>query len=174
MRLLNSFQRKRRGFTLIELMIVILIIAILVGIAIPVYLAIQTKADNTRAEANLRIGNDAMGRIQFDIVDRGGNSWVDPDTGEIVDAVYMSARETKIHWYQFDPDPWPAFASIDPAMFDSIMIVTGADLDPSNSDHEELIVATVTRNGRVYFSSFYFPGGYDSYAQFEWDDGPPS
>ena len=44
-RLPDSFQRGRRGFTLIELMIVILVIAILVGIAIPVYLSIQAKAD---------------------------------------------------------------------------------------------------------------------------------
>jgi type IV pilus assembly protein PilA len=45
---------KSKGFTLIELMIVILIIAILVGIAIPVYLAAQANARTRTCQANLR------------------------------------------------------------------------------------------------------------------------
>ena len=98
---------------------------------------------------------------------------MDPDTAVVVDAAYMSARETKIHWYQFDPDPWPAFSSIDPAMFDSIIIVTGLDIDPSNTDHEALAIATVTRDGRVYYSNISFEGYSNDEGEFEWDVGPP-
>ena len=46
--------RRSKGFTLIELMIVILIIAILVGIAIPVYLAARRNAQKRTCQANLR------------------------------------------------------------------------------------------------------------------------
>ena len=45
---------RSKGFTLIELMIVILIIAILVGIAIPVYLAARRNAQKRTCQANLR------------------------------------------------------------------------------------------------------------------------
>lgn len=45
---------RSQGFTLIELMIVILIIAILIGIAVPVYLAANTNAKQRTCQANLR------------------------------------------------------------------------------------------------------------------------
>jgi prepilin-type N-terminal cleavage/methylation domain-containing protein len=43
-----------RGFTLIELMIVILIIAILVAIAVPVFLSARGNAQRRTCQANLR------------------------------------------------------------------------------------------------------------------------
>lgn len=46
--------RNRKGFTLIELMIVILIIGILVGIAVPVFLAARGSADEKTCMANRR------------------------------------------------------------------------------------------------------------------------
>lgn len=56
--LVEAFRRKHEdregGFTLIELMVVVLIIAILMAIAIPTYLSTRNSANNTAAEANLR------------------------------------------------------------------------------------------------------------------------
>jgi type IV pilus assembly protein PilA len=43
-----------RGFTLIELMIVVLIVAILVAIAIPTFLGQRKEAEDTAAKSNLR------------------------------------------------------------------------------------------------------------------------
>ena len=42
------------GFTLIELMVVVMIIAILIGIAVPVFLGLQRRAQDRAAESSLR------------------------------------------------------------------------------------------------------------------------
>jgi type IV pilus assembly protein PilA len=44
------------GFTLIELMVVVMIIAILVGIAIPAFLGARKRAQDTASKSNLRNG----------------------------------------------------------------------------------------------------------------------
>jgi type IV pilus assembly protein PilA len=43
-----------RGFTLIELMVVVLIIAILIAIAIPTFLGLRRRAQDRAAQSNLR------------------------------------------------------------------------------------------------------------------------
>jgi general secretion pathway protein G len=54
----NRIYRKEKGFTLVELMIVIIILAVLTGIAIPSYLALRNRAriQATRAEM-ANVGN---------------------------------------------------------------------------------------------------------------------
>ena len=47
-------QDKQGGFTLIELMVVVMIIAILIGIAIPAFLGARGRAQDTAAKSNLR------------------------------------------------------------------------------------------------------------------------
>jgi prepilin-type N-terminal cleavage/methylation domain-containing protein len=51
---LAKMMHRQEGFTLIELMIVILIIGILVGIAVPVFLSAQSSAQRRTCESNRR------------------------------------------------------------------------------------------------------------------------
>ena len=50
----KRLQNKEEGFTLIELMVVVLIIAILIAIAIPTFLGARKRAQDRAAQSNIR------------------------------------------------------------------------------------------------------------------------
>src|SRR5581483_921245 len=51
---LRARRQSEEGFTLIELMVVVLIIAILLAIAIPTFLGARSKAQDRAAQSNIR------------------------------------------------------------------------------------------------------------------------
>lgn len=49
-----KFLKSKKGFTLVELMIVVVIMAILVAVAVPIYSAVTTNARKKTCQANIR------------------------------------------------------------------------------------------------------------------------
>ncbi len=66
--MLKKFKKNQKGFTLVELMVVVVIIGILVAIAVPVYRNVQTNAEKKANEANIRI---IEGAIQMYLAEGG-------------------------------------------------------------------------------------------------------
>jgi type IV pilus assembly protein PilA len=72
--MLSKLQKKVRGFTLIELMIVVAIIGILAAIAIPNFIRFQAKSKQSEAKTNLKAVFTAQ-RAYFGEKDRYGSSF---------------------------------------------------------------------------------------------------
>jgi type IV pilus assembly protein PilA len=75
------------GFTLIELMVVVLIIAILIAIAIPTFLGLRSRAQNRSAQSDLRNGLTAAKAF-----------YTDSETFTGFDATAAEAVEPSLTW----------------------------------------------------------------------------
>ncbi len=76
---LRAREDREDGFTLIELMVVVLIIAILIAIAIPTFLGARSRAQDKAAQSNVRNGVSAAKTIFTD-----GQDYADATTAELL------------------------------------------------------------------------------------------
>src|SRR5438067_8461426 len=77
MRSLLTRRNQDGGFTLIELMVVVLIIAILIAIAIPTFLGSRSRASDRAAQSSLRV---ALTAAKVTFTDTNDFSAADPTT----------------------------------------------------------------------------------------------
>src|SRR5712692_5913893 len=82
----RKMDQDEKGFTLIELMVVVLIIGILIAIALPTFLGARQRAQN-RAESNLRNGLVAAKTF-----------YTDNSTYTLLDAGKAGAIEPSLQW----------------------------------------------------------------------------
>ena len=88
--------KKEEGFTLVELMVVVLIIGILVAIAIPVFNSVQENARNRSCQANQRTIDGAI------------TQWVAGQTGKL--AADVKYPDDLIN----EDDPEEGFIAVEP------------------------------------------------------------
>lgn len=89
-RLAALMRRNQKGFTLVELMVVVLIIGILVAIAIPLYTKSQANAQINACKANLRTIDGAIAQY---LADNPNATSIDLDNN-LVNEGYLKAKPT--------------------------------------------------------------------------------
>ena len=92
--MIKKLKKNQKGFTLVELMVVVVIIGVLVAIAIPVYNEVQDKAKRNAEEANIKIIESAIqvyltdGGSLDDIVQKGLDELVPKYLKQIPESPY--------------------------------------------------------------------------------------
>jgi len=122
----RHLQKDENGFTLIELMVVVLIIAILIAIAIPTFLGAQNRARDRGAQSDLR---NAMTAVRTISTDSSGLF-----TG--ITATSLAAAEGALTWGAADDS-------------DGTESVVGWDVDTSGST-DLLQLSKVSASGTAY------------------------
>lgn len=62
---MRKLMHSKKGFTLVELMIVVVIMAILVAVAVPIYSAVTKNAEKRSCQANMRVIKDNLNDYQM-------------------------------------------------------------------------------------------------------------
>jgi type IV pilus assembly protein PilA len=122
----RRLNKDEQGFTLIELMVVVLIIAILIAIAIPTFLGAQNRARDRAAQSDLR---NAMTAVRTISTDSSGLF-----TG--LNATSLAAAESALTWGAADGD-------------DGTAAIVGWDVDTSVSPNL-LQLSKISASGKAF------------------------
>jgi type IV pilus assembly protein PilA len=109
----DRLNRDEKGFTLIELMVVVLIIAILIAIAIPTFLGARSRAQDKQAQSNLR--NALVTEDEF-YTDNQAYSADNGDPGDLRDL------EPQLDWGNLAAEEAGVEASLDAANDQTVIL----------------------------------------------------
>ena len=129
---MKKLLRKKEGFTLIELLIVVAIIGIIAGIAIPNFLGARTKARVTRAFADMRALADALEMYYVDNTEY-------PSEDDGLDELKTDGHITSLPNDPFGTDAAPGYryytnAAADTAGTAWLLVSNGPDGDADVND----------------------------------------
>lgn len=147
--MLHALKQRRedeQGFTLIELMVVVLIIAILLAIAIPTFLGARERAQDRAAQSNLRNAYTAAKAVFTDNEDYNDTLYVTATT--------LQGSEPTLCFYTLDvadgscdvAGETRATSSADPKQ---VHYISG-DLDATTAAHEMIILSAVSKSGKCF------------------------
>jgi len=102
-------QEKQRGFTLVELMIVVMVIGVLAAVAIPLYQVVPQRSRSTEAVAGLGLVREAMRTFYAEHGSYAHPSFVDGELVTVggvlcVDESDLDGRYFSAECYTFDGD----------------------------------------------------------------------
>ena len=114
--MLNKLQKNRGGFTLVEIMIVVAIIALLAAIAVPNFLRARKRSQATKVLEDLRILNDAVSQYAVDTNKSTGATFGWPDLQNYVKkdtALYSSFSADGVRVNDLFGNPYCTTSKID-------------------------------------------------------------
>lgn len=154
MRWMRTRLNQEEGFTLIELMVVVLIIAVLVAIAVPSFLGFRNRAQDRAAQADIRNVLVAEKAYWTDFGDYAAGA------ADIVNGGVTQSAEAWLKTYEPGIEIKVTDTAADVVATDPVFVAYGGSTDvicmvsASDSGNSYAIVEDATATGGTYYGAF--------------------